>query len=81
MTNVGMFFSNFKIITFSHRTVSLVCVLGIALSTFVLSFCKHFTLFILIYGVIFGLFIGYGYLAPLKNCFDYLPNRKGTNID
>lgn len=78
MTNLGMFLSNFKILTFPHRTVSIICVLGIAASTFTMSFCKQFYLFVIIYGIVFGLFIGYGYLAPLRNCFDYLPTRKGN---
>ena len=27
---------------------------------------------------VFGFFIGFGYLAPLKNTFEHLPNRKGN---
>jgi hypothetical protein len=30
-----------------------------------------------IYGIFYGLFIGFGYLAPIKNCYDHLPNKKG----
>lgn len=78
MTNVGMFFSNFKVFTFSNRLVSLATVLGIALSTLILSFCKTFSLFIVLYGFAYGFFIGYGYLSPLKNTYAHLPNKKGT---
>ena len=76
-TNTGIFLSNFKAISFPHRWVSLICVLGISLCTLSISFCNQFYHFVLLYGIVYGLFIGYGYMAPLKNCYDHLPNRKG----
>lgn len=77
-TNFGMFCSNFPQITYSNRTTSFIAVLGIALAMLALSFSTHFALYVIIYGVFYGFFIGYGYMAPLKNCYDHLPDRKGT---
>ena len=48
-----------------------------SLSTLVLSFAKTLALYIILFGCIFGFFIGYGYLSPLKNTYAHLPNRKG----
>lgn len=44
-----------------------------------LSLVDQFAYYIVIYGLIYGLFIGYGYMAPLKNCYDHMPNRKGKS--
>lgn len=79
-TNVGIFASNFKIITFSNRLTSLFSVLGISLAMLILSFAEHFAFYVIIYGCLYGFFIGYGYMAPLKNCYDHLPNRKGMAV-
>jgi hypothetical protein len=76
-TNLGILLSNFKALTFSNRVTSLIATLGISLSMVLLSLVDHFAYYIVIYGLIYGLFIGYGYMAPLKNCYDHLPNRKG----
>ena len=78
-TNFGIFIVNFKIFKFPHRVISLIAVLGMSLSTLALSFVKSFALYIILYGFVFGFFIGFGYLAPLKNTYEHLPNRKGTD--
>ena len=72
-----MFISNFKVLTFSNRIGSLVSVVGISLCTLAMSFSDIFELDIIIYGVLYGFFIGYGYMAPLKNTYEHLPDRKG----
>jgi hypothetical protein len=76
-TNVGIFFSNFKFVTFSNRVTSLIASMGISLSMVALSFSTEFQYYVLLYGPVYGFFIGYGYMAPIKNCYDHLPNRKG----
>jgi nitrate/nitrite transporter NarK len=43
-----------------------------------LAFGYAFWQYMLLYGVLFGLFIGFGYLAPMKNCFEHIPDRKGN---
>jgi hypothetical protein len=78
-TNLGIFLSQFKIVSFSNRITALISGLGIALSVFLLSFAKSVPVYILLYGVMFGVCIGYGYMAPLKNCYEHLPNRKGKS--
>jgi hypothetical protein len=77
-TNVGIFASNFKLITFSNRVTSIIAVSGISVAMLILSFCDHFAYYVVIYGCLYGFFIGYGYMAPLKNCYDHLPHRKGN---
>ena len=77
-TDVGMFLGNFDRLKLSNKVTALIGALGIALCTFLVSFCKVFVPYLLIYGVVYGCFIGFGYLASMKNCFEHLPNRKGT---
>jgi hypothetical protein len=67
--NAGMILPRFKALTFSHRLTCLISIIGVALSVFVISFSNAFFLYILIYGIAFGVSIGYGYVAPLKNCY------------
>jgi len=66
-----------KMLTFSHRITSMISIIGIALSVFTISFSKAFFIYIMIYGVAFGVSIGFGYVAPLKNCYEHIPDRKG----
>lgn len=75
--NIGMPISNLKVFVFDHRITALITVCGISMTIFFLSFCNRFIFYILIYGFLFGLFIGYGYLAPIKNCYEHIPTRKG----
>lgn len=79
-TNTGIFASNFKALSFANRTTSLISTFGISGAMLLLSFSQSFALYILLYGVLYGFSIGYGYMAPLKNCYDHLPNRKGTPL-
>lgn len=46
-----------------------------------MSFCDQFWHFLVLYGIVFGLFIGYGYMAPIKNCYQHIPELKGTFPD
>ena len=66
--NLGMVFPKFKLLAFSNRIMALISLVGVAGSVFTVSFVNSFGLYALIYGVFFGAFIGYGYVAPLKNC-------------
>jgi len=68
-TSVGIYIHNFKIITFSNKITALITVTGISLSVLSVSFISSFIGYVLIYGILFGLFIGYGYMAPLKNSY------------
>lgn len=60
--------------------MSLISVIGLSASTYALSFVSNLFYYILYYGILFGLFLGYGYLIPIRNCYDYLPNQKGKHI-
>ena len=77
MQNAGIFFSSLKKLKMGYRMMALVSIVGISGSIYIMSYATHFYACILVYGVFFGLFIGYGYLTPIRNCYDYLPNRKG----
>lgn len=76
--NVGMPLCNIRQLQFSNRVTTLLSILGVCLSIFVISFCDQFWHYLLIYGIFFGLFIGFGYLAPIKNCYLHIPHLKGT---
>lgn len=62
---------------FSNFLTSIISIIGISSSVFVISFSKSFALFFLFYGIVFGLFIGFGYVAPVKNCYEHIPDKKG----
>ncbi len=38
-------------------------------------------MFFAFYGIVFGLFIGYGYFAPVKNCYEQIPDKKGNLLN
>jgi len=61
--------------------MAFVSMVGISASMWVLSYMTSMYTYILFYGITFGVFIGYGYLAPIRNCYDYLPDRKGMIYD
>ncbi len=73
-----MIFPKLKALTFSHQITCLICIIGVALSVFTISFSESFFLYILIYGIAFGISIGFGYVAPLKNCYEHIPDKKGN---
>ncbi len=75
--NVGMVFPRLPALTFSNRITCLISMIGVAVSVFTISFSHSFALYVLIYGIFFGCFIGFGYMAPLKNCYEHIPERKG----
>jgi hypothetical protein len=75
--NIGMPLNNIPQLKFSNRITSLVSLIGICLTFVVLSFGDTFLMYLFFYGIFFGMFIGFGYLAPIKNCYEHIPNRKG----
>lgn len=75
--NFGMPINNIPQLQFSNRIITLISIIGICLAVFLISFGNAFWHYLLLYGIVFGLFIGYGYLAPIKNCYEHLPGRKG----
>lgn len=75
--NLGMPLNNINKLQFSNRLTCLISVIGVSIAVFLTSFCNHFWMLVLVYGLIFGLFIGYGYMAPIKNCYEHIPDRKG----
>ena len=79
-TNLGIFLSSLKALKFSYRIMAFISMVGISGSTYALSYADSLSEYILYYGVLFGLFIGYGYLAGVRNCYDYLPDQKGRFI-
>ena len=62
----------------SSRSTTIFSVICTCLVYLVLSLAKSYTMYVLIYGVAFGCFIGLGYMAPMKNCYEHIPDRKGT---
>ena len=77
-TNIGIFLSGLKKLRFNYRLMALISIIGVSGSTYALSYMESLYSYLLLYGVMFGLFLGYGYLVPVRNCFDYLPEKKGN---
>jgi len=75
--NIGMPIQNIPQIRFSNKISTLISILGVSVSVFLVSLGTQFWHFLMLYGITFGLFIGYGYLAPIKNCYEHIPDRKG----
>lgn len=61
----------------SSRVMTILCVICTCIVYLALSLAKTYTMYVLIYGVAFGCFIGLGYMAPMKNCYDHIPDRRG----
>jgi len=61
----------------SGQLITMVCVICTCIVYLALSLAKSYTMYVLIYGVAFGCFIGLGYMAPMKNCYEHIPERKG----
>jgi Flp pilus assembly protein protease CpaA len=78
--NVGMPISNIKQLRFSNRVTTLISIIGICLAVMGMSFGNQFWHFLVLYGIVFGIFIGYGYMAPIKNCYEHIPSLKGTDL-
>lgn len=76
--SLGMVFPKFKLLQFNNRTTSLISMFGVVGSVFSVSFTNSFYVYIAIYGVVFGVSIGYGYVAPIKNCVYHIPDKKGN---
>jgi len=75
--NVGMPLGNIPQLQFSNRITTLISIIGVCLSVFMISFGDSFWVYLVVYGMLFGIFIGFGYLAPIKNCYEHIPDRKG----
>lgn len=78
-TNIGIFLSGLKKLRFNYRLMALISIIGVSGSTYALSYMETLLQYLLIYGVLFGLFLGYGYLVPVRNCYDYLAEKKGNS--
>ena len=76
-TNIGIFLSSLKKLKFNYRLMALISVLGVSASTYALAYITSLYSYIFFYGICFGLFLGYCYLIPIRNCYDYLPEQKG----
>ena len=74
----GMPVSNIKKLQFSNRITILISVVCISLFVFLLSFADEFWLYLLIHAFGFNMSIGFGYMAPIKNCVEHIPKMKGT---
>jgi hypothetical protein len=77
--NFGMPINSIPRLQFSNRITTLISILGICLAVFLISFGNAFWQYLLLYGIVFGIFIGYGYLAPIKNCYEHIPHLKGKS--
>ncbi len=76
--NVGMPLCNIRMLQYSDRITTLISILGICTSILLVSFGNTFIFYLFVYGIVFGIFIGFGYLAPIKNCYSHIPHLKGT---
>ena len=76
--NLGIFLANLPILRFSNRVTCLISAFGVGACSLVVSFLDQFIYYVLIFGVLSGIFVGFAYMAPIKNCYEHLPHRKGT---
>lgn len=77
MVNVGQITTIFLDKYIGNRGLCALAVTMVAGSVFICSFMNSLSGFAAFYGVLYGLSIGLGYLAPVKNAYLHLPNRKG----
>lgn len=68
-TNIGIFLSGLKKLRFNYRLMALISIIGVSGSTYALSYMETLFSYLLLYGVLFGLFLGYGYLVPISRLF------------
>ncbi len=68
-TNIGIFLSGLKKLRFNYRLMALISIIGVSGSTYALSYMETLFSYLLLYGVLFGLFLGYGYLVPVSRLF------------
>lgn len=54
-----------------------ICLLCVCLSHFLAFYTETFIGFLMIYGILFGLFSGFAYLIPLYNAYKYFPLHRG----
>lgn len=76
--NFGMPLCNIPQLQFSNRITTFISIIGVCGSILTISFGTQFWHYLLIYGIVFGIFIGFGYLAPIKNCYEHIPHLKGN---
>jgi len=72
-----MLLPKINVLKFSNLITSFISIIGISVSVFIISFVDNFAMFFIFYGMIFGFFIGFGYVAPVKNCYEHIPDKKG----
>ena len=75
--NIGMIYSVQLAEKVGYRPVLVTVMTLLALITFLTSYIKVFSLFVIVYGVMFGLCIGTVYMLPVVCGWKYFPNRKG----
>lgn len=61
-----------------YWTVNYIAFVGYALLNFVVSYITDATLFVIVYSVFSGMFIGMGYLPALYTSWTYFPNKKSA---
>ena len=76
--SLTFFFSLSTIKRFHPRIVVTIEMILISVTVFVSSFMPNFWLFMIFYGIIFGLFSGLVYIVPIFLCCQYFPETKGV---
>ena len=77
MINFGMPLGSIMSKYWSSRIICLVSVTCLSIVVFITSFLTSFIPFVIFYGIMNGLSIGFGYISPIKNAYTHFPNRKG----
>lgn len=77
MINFGMPIGSYASQYLSNRVLSIISIISLSAVVFITSYLTTFIMFTLIYGILNGLSIGFGYMSPLKNAYTHFPNRKG----
>ena len=77
MEDIGLPIEAFTSRFVSNRIECLISVVGLSASIFTASFMDTFVGMIVFMGIVNGIFIGYGYLPPIKNAYQHIPHRKG----
>ena len=77
MLNVGMPLGSFLSHRLSNRVISMISVTSLSAVVLITSFMTDFITIIIFYGILNGLAIGLGYIAPVKNAYTHFQDRKG----
>jgi len=60
-----------------YRPLAFIGMVGFVGSYLIASFVSSLSLYLTFYSAMAGLFQGIAYMIPFRNCYEYLPNRKG----